>query len=335
MTEPVIDDLLLPLPEVGSWPASVHLLERRGQWAIRAALAAQRPLLLEGEPGCGKSHFARAAAVLLKRAFVSTVVHSRTTVEDLQYHYDVVARLAEAQTLAARGLADQLDERLAPRRFLRPGPLWWVFGPPSARDQLMLQSGNTTPDVESWNHPGFHAPPNWQPLHGAVLLIDEIDKAESELPNGLLETLGNGAFVVPQIHQAIGLDPTAAKPLVVITTNAERELPYAFRRRCLALALHPPEDDKSYSAWLVRLGQAHGCASQRVRALAAERLLTERRAARDAGLPKPGTAEYLDLLRALTALASDQGRAEDEAYQLDLLEELAQFTLCKYREREG
>lgn len=337
MTEWVTDDLIIDLPTHGSWPESVHILEKRAQWAIHAALAAQRPLLLEGEPGCGKSHLARAAAVLLERAFVSTVVNARTAVEDLQYSIDLVARLAEAQTLAVRGMAEQAEQRLDPRRFLRPGPLWWVFGPVSAREHMRCFLGRSNTELDaSWVVPGFHAPKTWQPRQGAVLLIDEIDKAESELPNGLLEALGNGAFSIPHIDEAIGLDPEVAKPLVIITTNAERELPQAFRRRCLVLRLDPPADDQAFSAWLLRLGERHfgqACHPQ-ARQRAAELLLAERKAATDAGLPKPGTAEYLDLLRALVKLAPATAEAEDETRQMALLKQIGQFSLCKYRERD-
>ena len=82
-------------------PEPVHVWDRREIAAVNAALAAKRPLLVRGEPGIGKSQLARAAAKALGRAFVPCVVDSRTESRDLLWHYDAVARLADAQLLGA------------------------------------------------------------------------------------------------------------------------------------------------------------------------------------------------------------------------------------------
>lgn len=91
----------IPLDRCGTWPASVHLFDQQSADAVLAALAAERPLLVRGETGAGKSQLARAAAQALGRLFVSTVVHSRSEAQDLQWEYDAVARLGEAQVLAS------------------------------------------------------------------------------------------------------------------------------------------------------------------------------------------------------------------------------------------
>ena len=87
MNATIIPSILLdeiPLPQRGSWPAMVHRFDKNSAWAVRAALAAQRPLLVRGEPGSGKSQLARAAAEILKRLFVAEVVHARSESQDLQ-----------------------------------------------------------------------------------------------------------------------------------------------------------------------------------------------------------------------------------------------------------
>ena len=116
-------------------------------------------------------------------------------------------------------------------------------------------------------------------------------------------------------------------PLVLITSNEERELPPAFLRRCIVLNLAPKGD---YAAWLVQRGLAHfgpgGVAriEPKVMERAADQLVVDRRHISDAGLPPPGPAEYLDLLGALSELAPG-----DTAQQLTLLDELSRYAYIK------
>jgi MoxR-like ATPase len=306
------------LPQAGAWPESVHVFDEADTYAIRAALAAQRPLLVRGEPGTGKSQLARAAAHVLGRVFVSEVVHARTESQDLQWQFDAVGRLGEAQALGAAGLASDAERqaRLDFTRFLSPGPLWWVLDWRSAEAQHAQGRRQMRQPVP---------PDGWGPTKGSVLLIDEIDKAEADLPNGLLETLGNGAFNVPYLDQAVGLAEDAPPPLVVITTNEERELPAAFVRRCLVHHLALPEDDEALIEWLVRRGGHHfgkRC-TEPVRREAARQLVQDRREAVRQGLPRPGQAEYLDILRALSSMASDPKE------QTRLLGKIKDFALKK------
>lgn len=311
-------DTRVDLPPCGTWPASVHLFDQASADAVLAALAAERPLLVRGEPGSGKSQLARATAQVLGRVFVSSVVHARSEAQDLQWEYDAVARLGEAQVLATAQSDLDHRERLDPRRYLIPGPLWWVFNWSSAhdhiRDYCLIKA---SPPAQ---------PAGWRPDQGAVLLIDEIDKAEADLPNSLLETLGNGAFPVPWLDAPVGLGPGVPAPLVVITTNEERELPAAFLRRCMVLRLALPTDPDALIACLVRRGGEHfgqQC-TEAVRTLVARQLVEDRARALDLGRPAPGQAEYLDILRALV-----NARGSDEAEQQALFQRIARFALDK------
>ncbi|VEN73411.1 AAA domain (Dynein-related subfamily) [Candidatus Desulfarcum epimagneticum] len=306
------------LPPVGSWPQTVHVFDEKSAWAIRAALAAQRPLLVRGEPGTGKSQLARAAAHVLGRAFVCEVVHAGSECRELQWHFDAVGRLGEAQAIGVSGKAEYKEKMLDPLRFLSPGALWWAFDWESAEEQFEKSSG------------GFRKPEKprgWKPQDGCALLIDEIDKADADLPNGLLETLGNGAFAVPYMDESVGLAENAPPPLVVITTNEERELPSAFLRRCMVLRLKLPEKKDELIPWLMEKGKLHfpDC-PEKILKEAASQLWNDRKEALDQALPAPGQAEYLDILRALDEIGGD------EKEQLKVLNEISEFALQKYPE---
>lgn len=306
----------IALPKMGSWPETIHLFDEPSAYALAAAEAANRPLLVRGEPGAGKSQLARAAAVARGRLFLSVVVNARTECQDLQWQFDAVGRLGEAQTLAHAPASD-IGQRMHPQRFLSPGPLWWVFDWHSAEAQW--QACANPPE------PVPLCPDTWQPTQGSVLLIDEIDKADTDLPNGLLETLGNGDFSVPYIGTSVRQDADCLPPLVLITTNEERELPAAFVRRCLVLQLSLPEEDSALLDFLCQRGAVHferQC-STAVRRQAAALLLEDRKAAVDQGLLPPGQAEYLDLLRAVSNMA------QDEPGQLALLNTISRFVLKK------
>ncbi len=307
----------IDLPAYGSWPASKHCFDDETVVnALKAALAAQRPLLVRGEPGTGKSQLARAAAHVLGRQFVSEVVSARSESQDLICRFDAVGRLAKAQTLKVETTDDaKIKAELKPEKFISPGALWWALDWASA-DRVHNNSEYQLQRPE--------APVGWKPENGSVLLIDEIDKADAELPNGLLETLGNNAVTIPWVNQSLG-HGTSPPPLMIISTNEERELPAAFVRRCLVLNLKLPADDK-LEAWLVKRGELHfgeDCPAD-IRHEAARQLLTDRKAAKDLGLTPPGQAEYLDMLRALALF----GKAGED--QQAMLAAISDFALKKY-----
>lgn len=294
----------------------VHLLGKEEINAVNAAIAAGRPLLVRGEPGTGKSQLARAAAMMLQRVLVQHVVDSHTESRDLLWSFDAVHRLAEAQLAAVLHQdPETIREGLAVDRFVHPGPLWWAFDWPGAK----AQAGRV----------GAPAPVQPQGVrweNGSVLLLDEIDKAESEVPNGLLEVLGNRAFTPKGCGQPV--QAGASMPLVIITTNEERALPDAFLRRCLVLRLDLPQGEEALKGFLLERGRAHfPDAHETVLQDAASLLHTHRQQAIQARLtPLPGQAEYLDLLRAVLKL----GNTTEE--QTTLLKTISRFTLEKNRD---
>jgi MoxR-like ATPase len=315
----------------GTLPHAVHLFDAPSILAVNTALAARRPLLVRGEPGTGKSQLARAAAEALGRVYLSKTIDSRTEARDLFWSFDAVERLAEAQVQGAlgRGDAAAVRESLSPRHFLEPGVLWWAFDWESASRQAK-DVGEEPPE----------SPEGWTPDDGCTVLLDEIDKADSSVPNGCLEALGSGTFSVPGRREAVALE-SERPPLVVITTNEERVLPDAFLRRCIVLQLSLPDDRGRLVDLLSERGRAHfpnaaaplkdsnsGPAplSDAVLKRAAELLAEDREAVRGRGLTPPGQAEYLDLLRALSELA------RGEEAQRGLLEQISGFALRKHPE---
>lgn len=263
--------------------------------ALALAYAARRPLLVRGEPGSGKSQLARAAAHRMQvDAPLVQVIHPRFEPRDLLYRYDAIRRLADAN---AGGIGEE-------SRYVIPGVLW--------RAWEKVERGSAV-----------------------VVLLDEIDKGDADVPNSLLEVLGQRSF---RVDEALGMRtpslPEQAMPLVVITTNEERELPAAFVRRCVVLNLNPPADDPGLFDWLLQRVQAHGGVTSRVAPAAIQRalrqVLADRRDAVRMGFPKVGLAEALDLLTALAEITADCGANEREALQLEWLDRISAYALVKH-----
>jgi MoxR-like ATPase len=302
------------LSECGATTEVVHVFDSLGIDAVNAALAARRPLLVRGEPGTGKSQLACAVAKAMHRPCLTHVVDSRTTAQDLLWHFDAVARLAEAQVARAVGEpSTEVRQRLLVKWFVTPRALWWALNWQDAAEHAKAIDSEPPP-----------TPSGWQPGQGAVVLIDEIDKADSDLPNGLLEVLGQGSFKPDGFSKSICLK--GEMPLVVITTNEERALPDAFIRRCLVLHIDLPDDRDELQKLLIERGQAHFGAKAKPKVLeeAAKQLIEDRLELKRRNLPAPGQAEFLDLVRALT------NHTSSEADQLAWLATIKGFVLRKH-----
>ncbi|MBA4807050.1 MoxR family ATPase [Brevundimonas sp.] len=155
--------------------------------AVNAAVALERPLLIKGEPGTGKTVLAYEIAKAFDAPLITWHVKSTTKAHNGLYEYDAVSRLRDSQLGEAR-VHDV-------RNYLKKGKLWEAFTAPAR----------------------------------PVLLIDEIDKADIEFPNDLLQELDRMEFYVQEIDETIRAE---VRPIVIITSNNEKELPDAFLRRC-------------------------------------------------------------------------------------------------------
>ncbi len=174
--------------------------------AVNAALALERPLLVRGEPGTGKTLLAQAIGEALGMPLIHWPVKSTTRAQDGLYVYDTVQRLYDSRF----GDGDVKDIR----RYIKYGPLGQAFAAPER----------------------------------VVLLIDEVDKADLEFPNDLLHELDRMRFAVSETGDEI---VARQRPVVIITSNAEKELPDAFLRRCVFHFIEFP--DKELMARIVRV----------------------------------------------------------------------------------
>ena len=289
------------------------------QMAVEVALATGRPLLLRGEPGSGKSSLAAFIARNLGYRYYETVITSQSSAQDLLWKYDLVRRLADAQT---RGAQDD-PTPLSDYDYIEPGVLWWVFDRASAT-RRGWQADSTCPEPAPAGEPNAALNATRAADH-AVVLIDELDKADPDLPNALLVPLGSMAFDVTDIRDrpvkvalAGGATPAEGRSgqpmsrlLVVITTNEERELPPAFVRRCIVHRLEHPGIER-----LVDIARLHfnrppkrpfGEEQEKLAREIAKRLDTLRGERAESRRRLPGTAEYLDAVRAALALGIGVG----------------------------
>ena len=264
--------------------------------AIRVAMSIGRPLLLFGPSGCGKSSLAPNLARRLGRRFYEFVVNSRSEAKDLFYRFDAIRRLGEAQL----GSAGSGEWRSA-RAFVEPGPLWWVYNPQSAAKRGADESTGSPPLARD---PGIWPEEARTDTPAAVLLLDEIDKADPDFPNNLLVPLGSRQFLVEETGDLVELGAGEA-PLVIITSNRERELPAAFVRRCVALTIKELEIGE-----LVELAQRtirdNSDSYRETLVGIAETLRDMHR-----GLKPVSPAEYLDTVKAIRVLNAEKSQWED------------------------
>lgn len=318
----------IPAHDGGTWPETSHLFDEECTWAIRAALASGRPLLLRGEPGIGKSQLARAVAAHLQVPFLAKVIDERTECDDLLCYYDAVARVAAAQVCGLSGNSGNWEDLMKEENYLRPGVLWWAINWETAA-KCAKDSKCPCPEPEKpKDKDGVEWSEKAPRLCGPVVLIDEIDKADPSVPNGLLACLGNEGFRTNYMKEPaspiMGEDGKAIKPLVIITTNEERELPPAFLRRCFVHTMIFPDDPGSFLKERARVFWTSEQIIDEVLDEIVRQLLVDRADAERDGLAKPGAAEFLDLARALVTRCP-----KDTAAQIQCLAKIARFALKK------
>jgi len=263
--------------------AGVYVYSPEIELAINVAIATARPLLVRGLSGVGKSSLARNVAHVLGWRYYEKVITARTHARDLLWEVDLVRRLNDAQNPGT-----DVSEDLAP--YVVPGILWWAFDPVSAvtRGRRGPEAAETPNRARDPNR-GGQSP-------RAVVLLDEIDKADPDFPNSLLVPLGSLYFEVEDLSHSVKASPDNA-PLVIITTNEERELPKAFLRRCIGVEIPSPT-----SARLIEIGRAHFPDQTESDVTAALGALTGPRRA-DEPIADVSPAEFVDLLRAVSELA--------------------------------
>ena len=177
---------------------SDYVATRELQTAVNASIALQRPLLIKGEPGTGKTLLAFEVARALGKQLFTWHIKSTTTAQQGLYEYDAVSRLRDSQ------LGDDKVNHI--ENYVKKGKIWEAF------------------DTEEQS----------------VLLIDEIDKADIEFPNDLLQELDRMEFYCYELKQTI---KARHRPIIIITSNNEKELPDAFLRRCFFHFIRFPDKE--------------------------------------------------------------------------------------------
>ena len=166
--------------------------------AVNAAITLEKPLLIKGEPGTGKTELARQVSDSLGLGIIEWNIKSTTKAQQGLYEYDAVSRLRDSQ------LGDKKIENIG--NYIKKGKIWKAF----------------------------------ESKERSVLLIDEIDKADIEFPNDLLQELDKMEFFVYETNEIV---KAKKRPIVIITSNNEKELPEAFLRRCFFHYIQFPEID--------------------------------------------------------------------------------------------
>lgn len=229
---------------------SSYLTNESLEAAVNCAIALQRPLLLKGEPGTGKTLLADAISEALNKRLIRWHIKSTTKAQDGLYIYDTVQRLYDAR-FGDGGVKDI-------KNYIRLGPLGESF---AAQERV-------------------------------VLLIDEVDKADIEFPNDLLNELDRMRFYINETQEEI---VAQERPIVIITSNNEKELPDAFLRRCVFHFIDFPDEDL-----MRRIVEVHHPGLDKKLLSQAMQIFYKLRSI-DHFRKKPSTSELVDWLSALTS----------------------------------
>ncbi|MEU4623653.1 MoxR family ATPase [Actinoplanes sp. NPDC023801] len=243
--------------------------------AVNVAIALGRPLLLQGDPGAGKTRLAYAVSYALGLPLEEAYIKSTSRGQELLYTYDAVRRLYEIQSARGSG-ARPVEE---PDKYVRLGPL----GRAIARAAYGRRS---------------------------VVLIDEIDKADIDFPNDLLRELDQLKFEVPEVpglSYAVPAGRPELRPIVIVTNNEEKTLPPAFLRRCVFHYVRFPSRPEELDSIL----ELHGIRRRSLRKQTITTLLSLREL--DLGKP-PGLSELLDWVGYLQAVDAGNRDIERLAY---------------------
>lgn len=245
-----------------------YIVSPQLQLAVNAAVVLQKPLLIKGEPGTGKTRLAEELAASLQAPLIRWQIKSTSKAQQGLYEYDAVSRLRDSQ-LGSDKVHDISN-------YIKPGKLWQAF----THDQR------------------------------PVLLIDEIDKADIEFPNDLLHELDQMEFHVYETGQQI---KAQQRPIVIITSNNEKELPDAFLRRCFFHYIQFPDADT-----LAQIVQVH---FPNIKQRLLDKALTAFFALRDTPALKkrPSTSELLDWLKLLLVEDIEPQSLEGPTANLPLL----------------